>query len=90
MIFWAIVVVVLIFLWLVWVLLRLEDVTFAEILDLIFSRKEYKTKCLREFVGNEVMVYTFITHSRGGRWKVKNVPEKAHFFRKERSVYEGV
>lgn len=47
------------------------------------EQNEYHARCLREFVGDGVNVYMFIVHSRGGRWKVKNIPEEAHFLDKE-------
>lgn len=52
------------------------------------EQNEYHAKCLREFVGNGVNVYTFIAHSRGGRWKVRNIPEEAHFLVREGQFME--
>lgn len=47
------------------------------------EQNKYHVKCLREFVGDGVNIYAFIAHSRGGKWKVRNIPEEAHFLIKE-------
>lgn len=47
------------------------------------EQNEYHAKCLREFVGDGVRIFTFVVHSQGGKWNVKNIPEEAHFLERQ-------
>ncbi len=46
-------------------------------------QNQYHARCLRDFVGNDVPIYTFISHSKCGKWRVGNIPQEAHFLHRE-------
>lgn len=55
------------------------------------EQNRYHRDCLRKFIGIEVPIYTFTTHSIGGEWHVSNLPRDAHFLSKEgefMSIYQ--
>lgn len=43
------------------------------------EQNRYHRFCLQKFLGTSIPIYTFITHSQCGNWKVRNLPENAHF-----------
>lgn len=47
------------------------------------KQNEYHIKKLRNYANDEVPVYGFISHSMCGKWRVKNIPDGAHFLEKE-------
>lgn len=46
-------------------------------------QNQYHARRLRDFVGNDVPIYTFISHSKCGKWEVRNIPQEAHFLRRK-------
>ena len=47
------------------------------------GQNRYHKKCLRKFIRAEVPIYTFITTSNNGNWKVKNIDKEDHFIQRE-------
>lgn len=47
------------------------------------EQNRYHRACLQEFIGSDIPIYTFTTHSQGGEWHVKNLPPDAHFLSKQ-------
>lgn len=47
------------------------------------EQNRYHVERLKEYLGENVPIYGFISHSLCGKWKVKNIPEEAHFLERE-------
>lgn len=43
------------------------------------EQNRYHKFCLQNFIGPDAPIYTFITRSQCGTWKISHLPEDAHF-----------
>ncbi len=47
------------------------------------EQNRYHKKCLKKYIRAEVPIYTFITTSDNGKWKVRNISKEDHFIEQE-------
>lgn len=46
------------------------------------AQNDYHRKHLQKMIGENILIYTFISHSSAGKWTMQNLPPEANFLQK--------